>query len=129
MIFVRALAVAVLMSAGAAGYAPAPAWHTHLLRSEPAINDTLARSPNAIRLWFSEPVELAVTTVKLADAGGRGIALAKLTRADAGGAAPVAAALNVPLPPGSYVVTWRTAAKDGHPANGTINFVVKTAPR
>jgi methionine-rich copper-binding protein CopC len=129
MIVVRALAMAVLMSAGAAGYTPAPAWHTHLVRSEPAVNDTLARSPSAIRLWFSEPVELAVTTVKLADAAGTSVALAKVTRADAGEAAPVAVTLNAPLPPGSYVITWRTAAKDGHPANGTINFVVKEAPR
>jgi methionine-rich copper-binding protein CopC len=129
MIFVRAVAVAVLMSAGTTGYSSAPVWHTHLVKSEPAVGDTLARSPSAIRLWFSEPVELAVTTVKLADAGGRGIALAKLTQAAAGESAPVAAALAAPLTPGSYVITWRTAAKDGHPANGTITFVVKAAHR
>lgn len=129
MILVRALGAALLMSAGAAAYTPVPAWHTHLVRSEPAINDTLARSPSAVRLWFSEPVELAVTTVKLADAAGTSIALAKLTRPDTGQAAPVAATLTAPLRPGSYVVTWRTAAKDGHPADGTINFVVKAAAR
>jgi methionine-rich copper-binding protein CopC len=28
-------------------------WHLHLLKSEPAANDTLHAAPAAIRLWFS----------------------------------------------------------------------------
>ena len=98
-------------------------------RVSPAVNDTLVHSPAAIRLWFSEPVELAVTTVKLTNASGAAIALGKPARADGGDAAPVAAPVKAPLPAGSYVVTWSTAAQDGHPANGKINFVVKAATR
>jgi methionine-rich copper-binding protein CopC len=101
--------------------------HTHLIKSEPAGDDTLATSPRAIRLWFSEQVELPVTTVKLAGAGGARVALATLARPDTGEAAPVSAMLKAPLSAGSYVVTWSTAAKDGHPSNGTFNFVVKAA--
>lgn len=101
--------------------------HTHLEKSEPAANDTLGRSPTAIRLWFSEKVELAVTTVKLTNGAGAPVALAPLARPDTGEKAPVVTALLKPVPPGNYVVTWVTAAKDGHPSNGTIAFNVRAA--
>jgi methionine-rich copper-binding protein CopC len=135
MISIRALCVAVLLSAGMSAFVqPLPPdsdvglrRHAHLVRSEPADNDTLVKSPGAIRLWFSEKVELPVTTVKLADASGTRIGLATLARPDTGKAAPVTAKLKMPLAAGSYVVTWRTAAKDGHAADGKINFVVKAA--
>lgn len=135
MTAIRTLGVVVLMSAALTGFVhPLPSnsaidlrRHTHLIKSEPATNDTLAKSPGAIRLWFTEQVELAVTTVKLADAAGRPIALNPLVRPDTGQAAPVVAAVKKPLAPGGYVVTWRTAARDGHPANGAFGFVVKAA--
>jgi methionine-rich copper-binding protein CopC len=65
--------------------------------------------------------------VKLADAAGHAAVLAAPARPDTGETAPVSVALSKPLAAGSYVVTWSTAAKDGHPANGTIAFVVKSA--
>jgi methionine-rich copper-binding protein CopC len=98
--------------------------HVHLEKSAPAANDTLATTPTSIRFWFSEPVELAVTTAKLASASGAAIALGAATR-DAAKDAPVVAPITKPLPAGSYVVTWSTAASDGHPAKGTFTFVVK----
>ena len=134
MIAIRRLGVVVLMSAGltafvgtAAASSVVSARHTHLVKSEPAADDTLSTSPRAIRLWFSEQVELPVTTVKLEGAGGARVALGTLARPDTGQAAPVSATLNAPLAAGSYVVTWSTAAKDGHPASGTFSFVVKAA--
>src|SRR5579884_2459007 len=102
-----------------------PAFHTHLIKSEPAANETLAVAPHAIRLWFSEKVELAVTTVKLDDAGGEAVRLAPLARPDTGEQAPVVASLTKPVALGRYVVAWSTAAKDGHPAKGSYPFVVR----
>jgi hypothetical protein len=135
MIAIRTIGMVVLTTAGLAAFVPptAPApeigvrRHTHLIKSEPASNDTLASSPRAVRLWFTEQVELAVTTVKLAGAAGAPIALAPVARPDAGQDAPVVALLKTPLAAGAYVVTWSTAALDGHPAKGTFGFVVKAA--
>ncbi len=135
MIAIRRLGAVVLMSAGLSAFIQPPPHnsvvaarrHTHLVKSEPAGDDTLAKSPRAIRLWFSEQVELPVTTVKLTSAGGARVALAPLARPDTGQAAPVTAMLNAPLAAGSYDVTWSTAAKDGHPASGKFSFVVKAA--
>lgn len=120
-------AIALLLTAATGVLLAAPRRHTTLVKSEPAANDTLSKSPAAIKLWFSEKVELPVTSVKLADASGTAIALAAPTRPDTGNAAPVIVALKKPLAPGGYVVTWITAAKDGHRANGKIAFAVKSA--
>jgi len=113
------------MAAAADGLNIAVRRHTQLRKSEPAANDSLTTSPRAIRLWFSEVVELPVTRVKLADAAGTTIALSRVTRPDTGQGAPVIAALSKTLSPGAYVVTWSTAAKDGHPAKGTFGFFLK----
>lgn len=101
--------------------------HTHLVKSEPAANDTLATSPRTFKLWFSEPVELPVTTLKLTGPAGAMIPLAPLARPDTAADAPIVAAPRRPLDAGAYVLTWSTAAKDGHPAKGSIHFVVKAA--
>ncbi len=123
----QSAALALLMLAAAAAFTPAAARrHVHLEKSAPAANDTLAAAPKSIRLWFSEPVELAVTTTKLATASGTAIALGAATR-DTAKNAPVVATITKPLAAGSYVVTWSTAADDGHPAKGTFAFVVKGA--
>lgn len=75
--------------------------HTHLTKSEPSANDTLAVAPRALRLWFSEKVELPVTTVKLTDAAGAAIEVAPLARPDTGEQAPIVAALSKSVTPGS----------------------------
>ena len=121
------LAIAAVLASASIVSGTALARHTHLVKSEPAANDTLSKAPAAIKLWFSEKVELAVTSVKVADATGHAVAVAPPGRPDTGSSAPVVVALRKPLAPGGYVVTWITAAKDGHPANGTIAFAVKPA--
>jgi methionine-rich copper-binding protein CopC len=129
------MVVLLFCSAGVVAFAPHTATnteggirrHTRLVKSSPAEHDTLTKSPQAVRLWFSEQVELAVTTVKLADAAGTPIALDPVTRPDTGKDAPVVAGLKKALAAGAYVVAWSTAAKDGHPTKGTIGFVVKAS--
>src|SRR5947199_7014244 len=107
----RALAlllVASLLSVGATS-TPRPGGmerllHAHLVKSQPAANDTLVAAPPAVRLWFSEKVELPITKVKLSDGRGAAVALGALTRQDTCEQAPIVAPLGKPLAPGSYVV-------------------------
>ena len=101
--------------------------HTYLKKSEPAANDTLAAAPHSVRLWFSERVEIPVTTVKITDASGSALSLGALARPDTGEAAPIVAAIAGSVRAGTYTVAWSTAAKDGHPAQGKFAFVVKAA--
>jgi methionine-rich copper-binding protein CopC len=126
------IAAAVLLTAGIAAAAAPPvrppetrvaARHLHLERSEPAANDTVASAPAAVRLWFSEQPELAVTTIRLSAAAGAAVALAPLTR-DTGATAPVVAPLRAHPAAGTYNVWWRSTARDGHVSTGQFQFVI-----
>lgn len=88
------------------------------------MDDTVVTSPAAVKLWFSEKIELPVSSVKLTGPKGAKIALGKLTAADSAGS-PVVATITKPLTDGAYRVSWKAASKDGHPATGTVDFTVR----
>jgi methionine-rich copper-binding protein CopC len=98
--------------------------HVHLLRSEPAANDTLHVAPTVIRLWFSQAPELAITTVRLATVSGKSIAVGRPAR-DTASDAPIVTQVQGAVGPDAYVINWKTTAPDGHPASGQIPFVVR----
>jgi copper resistance protein C len=104
----------------------AAAWHLKLVRSEPAANSRVSGATAAIRLWFSQPTQLAVTKVSLVPVTGPAIMLSGLTQANA--TAPVVAPVGAPLAPGVWRIRWRTVARDGHPIKGEIPFTVEPAP-
>jgi hypothetical protein len=98
--------------------------HVTLVKSDPKMNDTLAASPKAIRLWFSEAVQTGATAVHLAGANGKAISVGKATVASEP-KSPVEITISETLKPGQYTADWRTMASDGHPAKGTLSFVVR----
>ena len=100
--------------------------HTHLLRSEPRADTTLSAPPASVRLWFSEPIQLAVSSVHVADSAGHPVATGKLS-AGPGASAGVVAAVQGRMTPGTYTVTWRVLARDGHVASGHFGFRVASA--
>src|SRR6267143_1741908 len=112
----------------AATLMPARAWaHAHLVRSDPAAGSHLAVAPQVIRLWFSEQPELSMTFASLKDSAGKTFALSSAERETSG---QMGLALHVlkALPPGRYILSWRTAASDGHPSSGKFAFVVLAGP-
>ncbi|HKV50627.1 MAG TPA: copper resistance CopC family protein [Gemmatimonadaceae bacterium] len=108
----------------ASGFA---AFHTHLKRSDPGNGATLGEAPKAVQLWFTEKPELAATSVMLSTVGGSAVALAPLALSDGSDTAAVVAVVRGTLAPGSYVIRWRTMARDGHPARGTLTFTLSPA--
>jgi len=104
-------------------FAPALAWaHAHLVKSEPAENARLTTSPAWIQLWFSEPVLLEKTTIRLKDSAGVVMPTASITRGK--GARSVRVAVQKALKPGRYTVEWKNQALNGHPESGSYNFSV-----
>lgn len=102
---------------------PAILWaHARLLSSNPAGGAVLTASPATVRLVFSERPELALASIRLAGAGDT-ISLSPLGR-DPSDPAIVVAPVDRVLAPGTYVIVWRVAARDGHPIRGTIQFTV-----
>jgi copper transport protein len=112
---VFALAYAVLLALGSVGVAGA---HAQLLTSDPAAGATGPVPPSRIVLEFSEPVSVLV--MELVSPVG---ATTPLREIGAEGSAII-----VPLPAisesGTYVLTYRFAAADGHPSGGTLKFSV-----
>ena len=121
-------AAALLLFTGVTASAPATAvFHAHLVRAEPAVNDTLVSTPKSVRLWFSEPLELALSRVKIVRIGGDTVKTGALRHE---GSAATTASLDFSAPPtapGTYVVTYRVVARDGHPTTGSYNFVLRGA--
>jgi copper resistance protein C len=101
-----------------------PVFHLHLVKSEPAKDDTLAAPPATIKLWFSQKPEVPVTSVKLAAVGGKAV-LVGAPKADSANKALVVAEVKGPLGAGRYAVSWKTSSPDGHVMKGEIPFVVR----
>ena len=114
----------VLLAALLLARAPQAEAHAFLERAEPAVGSTTRVAPPELRLRFSEPVEPALSTVRVLDAAG--------TRVDRGDVSADPAdrrTLRVSLsglPPGTYKVVWRVLSVDTHVTNG--DFVFRVAP-
>jgi hypothetical protein len=114
-----ALLPALLLMVMAA--APA-ARHNRLVKAEPGVDSTVAKSPTEIRLWFKEPPEIPVSSIKLADAAAKPFATGEVKATD--DKLSIAAPVTAPLPAGRYTVTWKTAGTDGHVIRGSFGFTV-----
>jgi methionine-rich copper-binding protein CopC len=120
-----ALCTLLTASSGAWG-GTAAMRHNRLVKAEPAIEGTVAASPAAIRLWFKEPPEPAVSSIALLRVAGADstlVALAPVAATD--DKTSIAAAVKAPLAGGRYAVRWRTAGRDGHVIRGVFGFTVK----
>ena len=96
--------------------------HNHLVKRSPGKDEQLAAAPKEVRLWFSERPEVAFTSITLMQADSTRLATVKaVATADS---LAVAMPLTLPLPPGKYLVGWRTASRDGHAIRGVFGFSI-----
>ncbi|MBV9250042.1 MAG: copper resistance protein CopC [Acetobacteraceae bacterium] len=114
--FVLALMVWVLGAGLALG-------HSGLQRAEPPVESKLKRPPSEVRLYFSEGLEPAYSTVRVTNDNG-----AEVDRRDAHVDPSNPLLLRVTLPPlehGTYTVTWRVLSVDSHVTEGLFTFRVE----
>ncbi len=105
------------------GTAAAPvARHNRLVKAEPGTDSTITKSPAQVRLWFKEPPELAVSSIKLSDAAATLIPTGEVRATD--DKTSIAVPVTAPLAPGKYTVTWKTAGADGHVIRGSFGFTL-----
>jgi copper transport protein len=118
----RFVAIAVALGLGLTLAAARPAGaHAILLSTEPAPQATVPTPPDAVRLHFSESVEVAFGAVRVFDVDGHRVDRGTIRRADGGKEVDV----DVPrLKDGTYTVTWRVVSADGHPVHGGFGFYV-----
>jgi methionine-rich copper-binding protein CopC len=96
--------------------------HAELVESFPADRDTLAESPNQVRLQFTEPIEAAFDPIQVYDQQGNRVDEDD-ARVDSDDAKVLVAGLEE-LSEGSYTVEWRVTSIDGHIVDDTYQFAV-----
>jgi methionine-rich copper-binding protein CopC len=97
--------------------------HAFLVRSEPAVGRILSAAPAALRLEFSEPLELSFSGVEILAGSGSAMTLGKPHFADGANKTLV---VDLPaLPPGKYQVHWHVVSVDTHRTEGDFAFVLK----
>ena len=119
----RAFAAALIVAAALALLPAKADAHANLAEAYPPPNSTLDSAPDRVSITFTEPIERALSEIRVLDRSGG--------RADAGGDAvlsedslTLSAALGA-LANGTYTVAWRNvSAVDGHSARGAFVFSV-----
>jgi methionine-rich copper-binding protein CopC len=100
--------------------------HSALRRSDPQDGAQLARSPNEIKIWFSEPLKVGLSTFVVRDSGGKQIDRRDL-HADPKDPTLVSLSLPPNLAPGIYKVSWSAVAPDMHVGKGGLSFEILRA--
>jgi methionine-rich copper-binding protein CopC len=109
--------------------APALAWvrpvaaHAALVRAMPAAGSSVHESPAWLKLWFSERLEPAVSSIEVFDGASK-----RIDSGDLKGDSADSKLLQVSLPrlaPGRYKVAWRVVSVDTHVAKGEYTFDIK----
>ena len=100
--------------------------HALLLRSNPQANAVLEKPPVQVELFFSEPLEEKLSSIKVYDAGNLSVDVGDL-RVDPADTTRMTVSLHT-IPDGIYTVTWKAvSAIDGHQTVGTFPFAVGNA--
>jgi methionine-rich copper-binding protein CopC len=124
---VAACGVAVALVLSPVNAYPTSAFHLALKRSDPAKDSVVTKAPTAIRLWFTQKPEMAVTTISLLDAKAAKVEVAP-PRLDAADETEVMVDVKGNVKPGVYTVHWKTSSRDGHAIHGEFAFTVR-APK
>jgi len=94
--------------------------HAFVDRTEPAVGSKVKQMPSKVRVWFTEPIEPASSSIKVFDATGKQIDK-KDVHADTKNKAVLQVSL-LSLTPGTYKVIWRVVSVDSHVTNGDFTF-------
>lgn len=113
----RAIATALMACVAAQASA-----HAFLDRTEPRVGSTVQPAPSELRLWFSQELEPAFSTVKVLDTTGRRVDSAN-ARVDPADRSLLRVSLQA-LGPGVYTVVWRVVSVDTHATEGDFVFRV-----
>jgi putative copper export protein/methionine-rich copper-binding protein CopC len=99
-------------------------FHTALQATFPAADSVYREEVREVRLRYSTPVQLVLSTVAVVGADGAAVPTGPLEMVPASEEREVRAPLAAPLASGEYTVRWTTAGPDSHPLSGSFAFRV-----
>src|SRR5688500_7340232 len=105
---------------------PAVSAHALLVRSNPAANAVLEQPPVQVEIFFSEPLEAQLSSIRVFDSNNVSVDAGDV-RVDPTDPTRLTVTLH-PLADGVYTVTWKVVSSiDGHQTVGTFPFAVGDA--
>jgi copper resistance protein C len=101
-----------------------PAWaHAFLEHSKPEVGSTITESPTEVKIWYTQDLVPAFSTIVVRDAQGQ-----EVDKKDVHVSKKDKALLEVSLPklpPGTYTVSWHVTSVDTHRTEGKWQFTIK----
>ncbi len=94
--------------------------HAFLDHAAPAVGSTVRTAPSAVKVWFTQELEAAFSTIKVIDAKGNVVASSDKA-VDASDRTLLRLAVPA-LAPGKYRVVWRVLSVDSHVTEGDFTF-------
>jgi len=94
--------------------------HAFVDHAEPPVGHNVKQMPREVRIWFTEPLEPALCSIKVFDVTGKQIDK-KDVHADAKNKRLLHVSL-LPLAPGVYKVVWQVVSLDTHATKGDFTF-------
>ncbi|MGA9778212.1 MAG: copper homeostasis periplasmic binding protein CopC [Limisphaerales bacterium] len=100
------------------------AWaHAFLDHADPKVGSTVTNSPAEVKIWFTQELEPAFSSIQVADAQGKEVDK-KDTHLDSKDKSLLVVSLPQ-LAAGTYMVTWHVVSVDTHRTQGHFEFTVK----
>jgi copper resistance protein C len=96
--------------------------HAFLEHSDPPVGGKVHSAPAAVRIWFTEAIEPAFSSIQVFDATGKQVDK-KDTHTDPSNRSLLGVSLQR-LGPGTYKVAWRVVSVDTHVTNGDFTFQI-----
>ena len=97
--------------------------HANLASSDPVANTELEESPDQIIIWFTEPIEPALSSIRVLDSSGQQVDEGNSVVDDLN---PLVMSVGLgDVPDGTYTVAWKNVSTvDGHRVRGSFVFAV-----
>ncbi|WP_166240137.1 copper resistance protein CopC [Paenibacillus turpanensis] len=102
--------------------------HSPIAQRSPGVQEIISEAPARIELWFEDPVEIHLNSIKVKNEKGVAVSL-KPAQADVNDAKHVWAEIIGEMKPGIYTVNIEVVALDGHPLTESYSFMVKAPER
>lgn len=97
--------------------------HALLDHADPKVGSTVAESPAVVKLWFTQELEPAFSTLEVDDAHGKQVDKKDAHLDDKDKTLFI---VSLPkLPAGDYTVNWHAVSEDTHKTQGSFKFTIK----
>ncbi|HLX69692.1 MAG TPA: copper resistance CopC family protein [Verrucomicrobiae bacterium] len=101
--------------------------HAFLDHADPKVGNAVDSAPSEIKLWFTQDVEPAFSSIEVRNAAGSEVDK-KDVHLDAKNKSLLI--VSVPqLPSGTYTVFWRVVSVDTHKTQGHFEFTIKATQK